>query len=75
MTNWKRFAQELHLSETDIEEIEMERKVENQRLKMLKKWKQKFYIHATYRTLLKIFFRIGREDCAYTLGTLLYHSM
>ena len=75
ITNWKHFAYELQFHETDIEEIEMERKVENQRLEMLRKWKQKCFTDATYRKLLIIFFKTKRKDCAYALGRLLLSTL
>ena len=75
MTDWKHIAHELRLKETDIEEIEMERTVTMQRLKVLEKWKQRFYSHATYRKLLEVFFKIERLDYAYKLGRLLQCSL
>ena len=71
LTDWKYLAHQLKLSETDIEEIEMDRPISMQRLKVLQKWKQKFYIKATYRRLLEVFFTVKRSDYAHLLGRLL----
>ena len=71
LTDWKYLAHQLRLSETDIEEIEMDRSITLQRLKVLQKWKQKFYFKATYRRLLEVFFTVKRSDYADLLGRLL----
>lgn len=71
LTDWKYVAHQLSLGETDIEEIEMDRSINVQRYKVLQKWKQKYYIRATYRKLLEVFFTVKRSDYADLLGRLL----
>lgn len=71
LTDWKYVAHQLSLGETDIEEIEMDRSIKVQRYKVLQKWKQKYYIRATYRKLLGVFFTVRRSDYADLLGRLL----
>ena len=68
LTDWKYVAHQLSLGETDIEEIEMDRSINVQRYKVLQKWKHKYYIRATYRKLLEVFFTVKRSDL---LGRLL----
>lgn len=71
MTDWKYIAYELMLSETEIEEIDMERTVTVQRLKALEMWKKKFSSRATYRKLLEVFFKIDKWEYAEKLCKLI----
>jgi len=71
MTDWKHIAYELDLKDTEIEEIDMERTVAVQRLKVLEMWKKKFYSEATYRRLLEVFLTIEKMEYAEKLCKLI----
>ena len=58
-------APHLNLKETDIEEIDKDKRTEQEkRLKTLQKWKERFIFLATYKVLMEALLKTGRADHA-----------
>ena len=58
-------APHLNLKETDIEEIDNDKRTEQEkRLKTLQKWKEIFIFRATYKVLMEALLKIRRADHA-----------
>ena len=63
VTEWQSIAPFLGLSEAEEEDIERDcAKNKTQKIKMLRKWKEKFGKRATYRRLARVFWKLGRVD-------------
>ena len=60
--NWQAISPFLLLSQVDEVEISFHRPVSEQRIAMLKKWKQKLGTRATYKKLYEVFEQCGRAD-------------
>ena len=63
ITDWQSIAPFLGLTEAEIEEIEGDRaKTRPQKIAMLWKWSKRFGRKATYRKLVKVFWKLKRAD-------------
>ena len=63
ITDWQSIAPFLGLTEAEIEEIEGDRaKTRPQKIAMLWKWRKRFGRKATYRKLVKVFWKLKRAD-------------
>ena len=65
LTSWRTVATNIGLSEMDINDVEREGKHEqDQRLKVLQRWKGKFGFRATYRKLVEVLLSLAMADVA-----------
>ena len=63
ITRWKSIAPFLGLTKAEEENIEKDcGENETQKIGMLRKWKERFGRKATYRKLVKVFFKLERAD-------------
>ena len=63
VTEWQSIAPNLELSEAEEEDIERDcAKNKTQKIKMLRKWKEKFGKRATYRRLARVFWNLDRVN-------------
>ena len=75
ITKWQSIAPFLRLSDVDIEDITASSPdPRTQRLKMLKTWRQKLGVQATYAKLASAFWKTGRTDLVEKIAELLTAS-
>ena len=63
--DWRTVAPHLGLSETDIQDIDIDKRTEpEKRLKALQKWKMKYGYVATFKNLVQVLLKVDHADNA-----------
>ena len=63
--DWRIVAPYMGLSETDIQDIDIDKRAEpEKRLKALQKWKMKYGYVATFKNLVQVLLKVGNADHA-----------